>query len=694
MPANEIAAFHVDLTTEGPGAIYYKNEADRTIIQFDNMVRLVDDGIVDFQIILHRDGVIDFEYKNVSDVVDDVTVGVQNASQDNGLTISYGQSYLHSTMAVRITNGTEWFGVSPLQGTAPASGSQAIIVSFNPANLPSGTYTGQLMLSEDAATPVLQSLPVTMTIQQRSQVTITSPTDNFQCLENRDLIISVEAEEEDGPMAKVQFFADNQLLGEVAAPPFAYVWRYPSAGTHVLTARAVDHHNSIALSNSIHVTALANTDADDLPDAWELDQFGNLDQTGNSDFDGDGLTNLEEYANGTDPIDYFNGALPTIVIVEGDHQVGPAGSTLSLPARVRVTDQGGTPLANAPVDFRVERGNGALAGAQGDPVFSIQVRTNELGEASISLIAPETRGTKSIVTAEVRAGDQNAAVSFTERAEAFLETDPETLSFAINLPGTQSQTVVLRNTGPSPLDYICETEALSYQFKDSKSGDGPVYQWEDIGETGTLLSVASQQDDGFEAIDLPYNFPFFGKNYARIYVSSNGFITVGAGASDPNPGFFPGTQAAAGEIAAFHTDLNPPAGGRILYLNAPDHTVVQFDQVEHYDGSGPVTFQIIIDRTGAITFQYQTMSGTLDGAAVGLQNLKQDQGAEASLRNSMSRMVLQFSLPAIIPGWRWRRPMARSMQARPLNLRSPRMARVCWTAITPVCSGPVHRRPI
>ncbi|HEX5221657.1 MAG TPA: hypothetical protein VFZ59_18985, partial [Verrucomicrobiae bacterium] len=49
---------------------------------------------------------------------------------------------------------------------------------------------------------------------------------------------------------------------------------------------------------------VADIDADGLPDPWEFEHFGNLSQpaTGeNGDYDNDGVTNLEEYLNGTNP---------------------------------------------------------------------------------------------------------------------------------------------------------------------------------------------------------------------------------------------------------------------------------------------------------------------------------------------------------------------------------------------------------
>ena len=42
-------------------------------------------------------------------------------------------------------------------------------------------------------------------------------------------------------------------------------------------------------------------DGDSLPDDWEIEHFGNTSQPRDGDTDGDGLTNIEEYRNGTDP---------------------------------------------------------------------------------------------------------------------------------------------------------------------------------------------------------------------------------------------------------------------------------------------------------------------------------------------------------------------------------------------------------
>ena len=47
-----------------------------------------------------------------------------------------------------------------------------------------------------------------------------------------------------------------------------------------------------------------DTDGDGLPDDWEQAVFGDLTQSGNGDFDGDGVSNADEFRAGTDPKDF------------------------------------------------------------------------------------------------------------------------------------------------------------------------------------------------------------------------------------------------------------------------------------------------------------------------------------------------------------------------------------------------------
>jgi hypothetical protein len=49
------------------------------------------------------------------------------------------------------------------------------------------------------------------------------------------------------------------------------------------------------------VTLGLDTDGDGLSDAWELEHFGNLSRNGTGDLDGDGISDYQEYLDGSDP---------------------------------------------------------------------------------------------------------------------------------------------------------------------------------------------------------------------------------------------------------------------------------------------------------------------------------------------------------------------------------------------------------
>jgi cellulose 1,4-beta-cellobiosidase len=55
-------------------------------------------------------------------------------------------------------------------------------------------------------------------------------------------------------------------------------------------------------SSQVSVTPTQpDTDGDNMPDSWELQYFGNLSQSGAGDYDGDFVSNLQEYQTGTNP---------------------------------------------------------------------------------------------------------------------------------------------------------------------------------------------------------------------------------------------------------------------------------------------------------------------------------------------------------------------------------------------------------
>ena len=130
---------------------------------------------------------------------------------------------------------------------------------------------------------------------------------------------------------------------------------------------------------------LADTDGDGMPDGWEVNNGLNpLVNDANADADGDGFSNLYEYQHGTNPNDYYNGALPTLSIISGNYQSGPLGAFLSQPLTIKATTTGGSALVNAPVTFSVIQGGGLLSTApSGQPLTStLTIHTDSTGQGS------------------------------------------------------------------------------------------------------------------------------------------------------------------------------------------------------------------------------------------------------------------------------------------------------------------------
>ncbi|XXF08319.1 hypothetical protein J3Q00_20410 [Pseudomonas sp. D2-3] len=73
------------------------------------------------------------------------------------------------------------------------------------------------------------------------------------------------------------------------------------AGRYVVNFRASDGLLESSLPVGIQVFRQADSDGDGMDDDWELEHFGNLDRDGAGDFDGDGISDLDEFTNRTDP---------------------------------------------------------------------------------------------------------------------------------------------------------------------------------------------------------------------------------------------------------------------------------------------------------------------------------------------------------------------------------------------------------
>ena len=181
-------------------------------------------------------------------------------------------------------------------------------------------------------------------------------------------------------------------------------------------------------------TVLGDFDSNFLSDTWEIQYFGQIGTDFNADPDGDGLTNLQEFQQGSDPHDFYNSTAPVLQIVSGNNQTGTAGQFNALPLIISLKNVGGTaPLANAPVQLTALTAGGYITqSTTGTPVLSTSLTliTDSNGRAQVYYQQPSATNLSS--TIRVKAGlseVQFQTSNFTSTA-LFTDSDHNGLSDA------------------------------------------------------------------------------------------------------------------------------------------------------------------------------------------------------------------------------------------------------------------------
>lgn len=255
-----------------------------------------------FQIVLQRDGLILFYYKDLSGVVDAATVGIQNAAKTKGLTVAYNQPYLKNNLAVRITDQITWLSVAPQSGSLTPGASTSLNVLLNAQYSESGTYNGTLEIAAASSPDLTVEVPVSMEVHPAPQVNLIAPGQNSEFFTSDVITLQVEASAQGAAVQKVEYFAGDQKLGETTTAPYQFQWLGAPSGQYAVSARATDSLGSARSSPRVTLTMWTDNDHDRMPDEWEVEN--GLDPTvndANFDSDGDGLTNVQEYNMGTKP---------------------------------------------------------------------------------------------------------------------------------------------------------------------------------------------------------------------------------------------------------------------------------------------------------------------------------------------------------------------------------------------------------
>ena len=165
-----IAPLWSNLTLNQNSKVYLFQSFDSLIVSFVDIKHFKTGDSFTFQVILTKQGSIDFQYEKMSHFNDTATVGIQNEDGTSALLISYNQDYLQESLRIRMN--PPYLQVSPMKGKITPGGNQALKLSFDGSFLSEGLYKGNLkVFSRDknhSLNPL--SLPVILNIDTTTSV--------------------------------------------------------------------------------------------------------------------------------------------------------------------------------------------------------------------------------------------------------------------------------------------------------------------------------------------------------------------------------------------------------------------------------------------------------------------------------------------------------------------------------------------
>jgi len=214
-----------------------------------------------------------------------------------------------------------------------------------------------------------------------------------------------------------------------------------------------------------------------------------------------------------------------------------------------------------------------------------------------------------------------------------LAVSPPEMSMQAASGETPSALVELTNLGTLPLPWSIRKQ--TYSFRTSDQTGGPAYAWNDISATGTQVTGLGD-DTNHGPFPLGFSMPFYNNNFSSIRICSNGWLSF----TSTNTGYatsaLPNSARPENLIAPFMRDLDLRTEGTVHYQQIDDSTfVVQFTNVPRYGSasSSKATFQVVLNRDGAILFYYQRTDDPTSGL-VGIQNQAKNDGLTIAYNQS------------------------------------------------------------
>ena len=124
------------------------------------------------------------------------------------------------------------------------------------SNAPAGSYTLTARATGDQGEMAMSApvnIIVIMPTNRPPTVRITQPVDRTIFQLGEPIVIEAEANDAEGPVQRVEFYAGATKLGAGTASPFRFTWLGAAIGDYALTARAVDQGGLVGISEPVRI---------------------------------------------------------------------------------------------------------------------------------------------------------------------------------------------------------------------------------------------------------------------------------------------------------------------------------------------------------------------------------------------------------------------------------------------------------
>ena len=155
---------------------------------------------------------------------------------------------------------------------------------------------------------------------------------------------------------------------------------------------------------------------------------------------------------------------------------------------------------------------------------------------------------------------------------------------------------------------------VSYVYSSSSDNENVKFEWVDIEHgLGERNGFSYYNTHDFVAVDLPFAFPFYGREYTRMYIYNTGFVSFTERNDDAiwpePPADFPKGSIYTNIIAPYwglHTmDANETAG--TFHYITENQAVISWMEYGNTMNLG-VCFQLIMHKDGSFKFQYKALN--------------------------------------------------------------------------------------